>query len=106
MRHDGFEPRSARHFQHVIFLGKEFTHICSGQLNILPTGWKMSTSFCWGLNPVVHLWGLRVICWAACGAVNTTYASTACQLPIVVRVSCSSLRTKRTLNIRGLILGL
>src|SRR5664279_3025698 len=50
-RHDGFEPRSAQLFQHVISLGKEFTQICSGQLSLLPTGWKMSTSF---LNPVVH----------------------------------------------------
>src|SRR5664279_1562562 len=31
------------------------------------------------------------------------YASTACKLPNVVRVSCSSVRTKRTLNIRGLL---
>src|SRR5664279_2761138 len=105
-RHDGFEPRSTQLLQHVISLGKEFTHICSGQLSLLPTGWKMSTSFCWGLNSVVHLWGLRVICGAACGAINTTYASTACKLPTVVRVSCSSLRTKCTLNIRGLTLTL
>src|SRR5664279_2762419 len=96
-KHDGFESWS----RHVIFLGKEFTHICSGQVSLLPVGWKMSTSFCWGLNPVVHLWGWRVICGAACGAVNTTYASTACQLP-TVRMSCNSLRTKCTLNIRGL----
>src|SRR5664279_4689606 len=83
--------------QHVIFLGKELSHICSGQLSLLPTGWKMSTSFCWGLNPVVHLWGLRVICGAAYGAVNTTYASTACKLPTnAVLYACTAVHCVRS----------
>src|SRR5664279_896508 len=48
-KHDGFESWS----RHVISLGKEFTHICSGQLSLLPTGWKMSTSFGWGFKKVL-----------------------------------------------------
>src|SRR5664279_2208631 len=49
------------------------------------------------------MWGCL---WRRKHHIQQMLASTACKLPNIVRVSCSSLRTKCTLNIRGLIRGL
>src|SRR5664279_5226278 len=45
------------------FLGHGIHSHCSGQLSLLPIGWLMSTSFCWGSKSLCALVGLASNTW-------------------------------------------